>query len=86
MRYTIEFDLPDNDTVLNGIKSDYVHWSIWGYEGYEKAQPAADVVERKTGRWEYQSETFLKCSVCGKLNITSPHFCPNCGADMRGKE
>ena len=55
---------------------------------------AADVVERKTGKW---SEEY-KCSECGYSAVirvehdgsvvweSEPfNFCPNCGADMRGE-
>lgn len=46
--------------------------------------PTADVVERKTGKWEHGY-----CSECGynwgkDAPISSvPNYCPNCGADMR---
>lgn len=48
------------------------------------AQPTADVVERKRGKWKLGY-----CSECGYYwgkdapiaNV--PNFCPNCGADMR---
>ena len=39
MKYMIEFDLPDNDTVLREIKTAYVAWGVWGYGGYTKAKP-----------------------------------------------
>ena len=46
--------------------------------------PAADVVERKKGRWinKYPLST---CSVCEQTMILHDfaNFCPNCGADMR---
>lgn len=60
--------------------------------------PAADVVERKHGKWERHfsrpcvyADLFWHCSVCGYKNAenfanTDHHFCPNCGADMRGGE
>ena len=40
MKYTIEFELPDNDTVLREIKTEYVRWQVWGYAGYTMAKPA----------------------------------------------
>lgn len=40
MKYMIEFDLPDNDTVLREIKTADVAWGIWGYSGCTKAKPA----------------------------------------------
>ena len=35
----IEFELPDNDTVLREIKTADVAWGIWGYSGCTKAKP-----------------------------------------------
>lgn len=56
--------------------------------------PAADVVERKHGRWwHYEGE--LTCSECAVtiyddimslLGDDVPRFCPNCGAEMTGGE
>jgi hypothetical protein len=46
--------------------------------------PAADVVERKHGKWinKYPLST---CSVCEQTMILHDYanFCPNCGADNR---
>ena len=52
--------------------------------------PAADVVERKRGRWieQYQGHNLLKCSACGHEYsdyIECQNFCGNCGAYMRGE-
>lgn len=44
MRYKIEFELPDNDTVLKEIKHASVGWQIWGYSGIAKPVPAIDAV------------------------------------------
>lgn len=52
--------------------------------------------ERKKGFWYalekgdkgYSAGDF-KCSVCGEPNrcyVPKPHFCPSCGADMRGDD
>lgn len=52
-----------------------------------KAIPAADVVDRKHGKWitKYPLST---CSVCEQTMILHDfaNFCPNCGADMRGED
>ena len=67
---------------------------------YISHRPAADVVERKKGRWSWVSNS---CSVCGlskynyiSFNFHDPdgyarpfgtwNFCPHCGADMRGED
>ena len=57
--------------------------------------PAADVRENIHGEWIEGDELLFcgetcttgdKCSVCGRTAMGYPwHFCPNCGADMRGK-
>ena len=59
--------------------------------------PAADVVERKAGRWEggdypYMTEItplgrnehyWYSCSICKCGHGYKTPYCPNCGADMR---
>jgi len=39
MKYKIEFDLPDNETVLKDIKAEPIWWAVWGYSGYAFAKP-----------------------------------------------
>lgn len=45
---------------------------------------AADVVERKRGRWKGAGMGDYYCSICQRLMNPRTNFCPNCGADMRG--
>ena len=49
--------------------------------------PSADVVERKKGKWKqgYCSECRYNWSKDAPI-ANVPNFCPNCGADMRGRE
>lgn len=55
--------------------------------------PATDVQPVKRGEWEKKSSVgVFRCSLCqhifmlGADEIDEYHFCPNCGADMRGAE
>lgn len=57
--------------------------------------PTADVVERKHGKWEtaYLDQQYagcrpsvIYCSNCHIVSAFKTPFCPNCGADMRGRE
>lgn len=59
-------------------------------------QPTADVRENVRGEWIYtpieNGMIIAMCSICKKCSAITPsvkewyRFCPNCGADMRGKE
>ena len=49
--------------------------------------------EREKGEWIYEGDEIsgvFKCSNCGEgseiPDFEHFNFCPNCGADMRGKE
>ncbi len=42
--------------------------------------------ERKRGHWVARGEYTIECSECGFLRAIRSKFCPDCGADMRGKE
>lgn len=86
---------------LRAIKSRLksVEDSIWdAVAELNDLANAADVVERKVGRWEDGVSFYLRCSECGCclkqpseynevfLDIGMANYCPNCGADMRGGE
>lgn len=55
--------------------------------------PTVDVPDRKVGKWEQKEDpygffdTIPVCSICGcttKMRETY-HYCPNCGARMKGE-
>lgn len=60
-------------------------------ENYMKSIPAADVVERKKGKWievNVKGLDYVYCSECEDSYYPTPidpswYFCPHCGADMR---
>lgn len=59
-------------------------------------EPAADVAEIKRGEWKDKGNGDWSCTNCNEiftLNVDMHpihdcglKFCPNCGADMRGKK
>ena len=89
MIYTIEFELPDNETVIKNIKTARVSWGVWGYSGVTHAQP------QRTGRWIHDGYAFkggidwMHCSECGHKDrwsvATRTPFCGWCGAKMEGE-
>ena len=53
--------------------------------------PAADVVERKTGKWKgggksafFPEQEIYCCSECDRHYFNNFRFCPHCGAQMIG--
>lgn len=71
------------------------------YNGYQFALnqlrefPTADVAEVRHGHWidcEDEYSSYVRCSVCGdeytnwEADCAHTHFCPGCGADMRGAD
>ena len=55
-----------------------------------KETPAADVRPVVRGKWKHDGSDWKNrfiCDQCGYkwfFNAEEAHFCPNCGADMRG--
>lgn len=49
MKYTIEFELPNNKTIEDELQGPYVSWVVWGHAGVAKAKPVSSAeLERKT--------------------------------------
>lgn len=80
----IEADPDEIDAISKGmaLMSEYI-----------KGLPAADVVERKTGKWNGANFHTVECSECGfdidimKIDTNTLlhlYHCPNCGARMDG--
>lgn len=79
MKYTIDFELPDNETVLKEIKTNRVNWSIWGYNGQAKAKP---ILKEQEPVCVYEAK-INKC-VCGNIvnRYYHPKFCGYCGKEL----
>ena len=59
----------------------HIYPYVWdAIDALPSAQP-----EPKRGKWIHISEEMWKCDQCGEISCCSPNFCPDCGADMRGK-
>lgn len=62
--------------------------SLWKALEIMDAQPTADVVERKKGKWIEKWNGHFKtnvprCSLCSNASPFKYNYCPTCGADMR---
>ena len=81
----------ERDMVMKLVKLGY----LVGNHNYSKVCkliediPAADVVERKTGKWEieicddgYGAYNVYKCDQCGDLSAQPRNYCRECGARM----
>lgn len=74
---------------LTGITGD-LGGACVGAARLIKSLPSA---ESKTGEWIYHKNTMScvrwskwECSVCHDKQEYKTDYCPNCGADMRGKK
>lgn len=65
------------------------------YEPYIEAEKALEMLPsvepgQKTGKWIDKSggidDAWNYCSVCGEQAIDLYDYCPNCGANMKGKQ
>lgn len=45
----------------------------------------AETMEEKRGYWYDKGSMSCRCSNCGCKSTKEYSFCPNCGADMRGR-
>ena len=69
---------------------DITAWKVWTCILNERTAfkqdiidaPAADVVERKKGKWYDVGSLSCRCSECGCKSEKASSFCPNCGAIM----
>ena len=97
MKYKIEFDLPDNETIVKEIKTAPVQWAIWGYSGYafatevktltmedvKKINPPRIPTATEPRRIDGKHNHFIKCGNCNYDLLTGYLFCPHCGKAVK---
>lgn len=83
-------DYIKREDVMNTFLNYGIGWGAAKVKGVINSIPAADVVERKKGKWikptRVPDSMLEECSVCGfDCGAYTFNYCPNCGADMRGE-
>lgn len=80
-----------NEEAIERLKAGAPFSEIY-CEKYEEAISLAikALEERPKGEWEYTDGRWglgdWRCSKCGGYSNEDTHYCPNCGADMKGDE
>ena len=78
------------EEAIESVKDTYAYFTGCGGEHFAHRAlddiTSADVIERKRGEWEFLRDGVIRCSICEYTARPwqDTHFCPNCGADMRG--
>ena len=70
---------------INVNKSELIKALQYDRNQYEKGYADAQA-EQKKGKWINRGLRLYMCSECARFSPTQENFCPNCGADMRGKD
>ena len=81
--FPIRIDHYDNE---NG--NEHFVFGIESVIEYAEHLPTADVVEVKHGEYIQKGAWHIECSVCRHVLAhigEAKNYCPNCGADMRGR-
>ena len=75
MKYTIEFEIPDNETMLEIMKWDKVTWSICGYGGRAKPKPKEEIIHCKDCRFWKNQGTSIGWLPCMEVQTGGKWFC-----------
>ena len=71
--------------ILDGFK----HNPLFNEQHFEALEMAISALSENKGEWQHDGGRWKNrfiCSACGyKLFDVPTNYCPNCGADMRGK-
>ena len=73
-------DYIKRDAVIDYLDSNNMPWRDW-----VKDIPSADVRENIKAHWKNVNDEYYSCSYCGGCADIAYHYCPWCGADMRGE-
>ena len=88
-------DLISRQAAIDAInKAETKECAIWVIKDLPSAEPTQTNVEPKKGKWIDATHSPFYCSECGCYQYNSTleimsgeyHFCPNCGAEMKGDE
>lgn len=76
----------NNDLISRQAAIDCVTYDVEHTVECLKALPSAQP-ERKKGKWiPWKFHNGFRCENCNEPVDNKYNFCPNCGADMRGKQ
>lgn len=79
---------------LKSLIEDFPEWMKFDKDRVIKTIDNAPTVEQPTGEWVFNSDNIMfgnpygsyKCTNCYSWTGWITHFCPNCGAKMKGGE
>lgn len=88
-------DLISRAAAIDAVRSYYDEFDTSDKSIEERIKALPSAQERKKGRWTrqvlgstagYGTTVMYQCSNCEQMAMSRYHYCPNCGADMRGGE
>lgn len=77
----IDAELLEPDTEWDDYEDCYISYSYYQI----RCAKTADVRENIKAYWKNVNDEYYSCSYCGGCADIAYHYCPWCGADMRGE-